>query len=295
MLFAAIDIGSNAGRLMFANAYEKEGTAHVEKATLIRIPLRLGSDVFKKGKISAKRTETLLKTMQAFKLLIDVYNPVAFKAVATAALREARNGKSIVSRIEEETGIKMKIIDGREEANIIRKNIGFILPPENRYSLFVDVGGGSTELSLTDGDKLIDLRSFKIGTIRILNEQVPEGEWDALSGWLDAHCEEVMQANIIGSGGNINKINKIYGNPQSITLFQFQLTRAYEHLRSFSLEDRVDKLGLRPDRADVIVPAAQIFLFIMHHCQAESIVVPKIGLVDGLVHELYRKEKSKSE
>ncbi len=295
MLFAAIDIGSNAGRLMFANAYEKEGTAHVEKATLIRIPLRLGSDVFKKGKISAKRTETLLKTMQAFKLLIDVYNPVAFKAVATAALREARNGKSIVSRIEEETGIKMKIIDGREEANIIRKNIGFILPPENRYSLFVDVGGGSTELSLTDGDKLIDLRSFKIGTIRILNEQVPEGEWDALSGWLDEHCEEVMQANIIGSGGNINKINKIYGNPQSITLFQFQLTRAYEHLRSFSVEDRVDKLGLRPDRADVIVPAAQIFLFIMHHCQAESIVVPKIGLVDGLVHELYRKEKSKSE
>lgn len=295
MLFAAIDIGSNAGRLMFANAYEKEGTAHVEKATLIRIPLRLGSDVFKKGKISAKRTETLLKTMQAFKLLIDVYNPVAFKAVATAALREARNGKSIVSRIEEETGIKMKIIDGREEANIIRKNIGFILPPENRYSLFVDVGGGSTELSLTDGDKLIDLRSFKIGTIRILNEQVPEGEWDALSGWLDEHCEEVMQANIIGSGGNINKINKIYGNPQSITLFQFQLTRAYEHLRSFSIEDRVDKLGLRPDRADVIVPAAQIFLFIMHHCQAESIVVPKIGLVDGLVHELFRKEKSKTE
>ncbi len=295
MLFAAIDIGSNAGRLMFANAYEKEGTAHVEKATLIRIPLRLGSDVFKKGKISAKRTETLLKTMLAFKLLIDVYNPVAFKAVATAALREARNGKSIVSRIEEETGIKMKIIDGREEANIIRKNIGFILPPENRYSLFVDVGGGSTELSLTDGDKLIDLRSFKIGTIRILNEQVPEGEWDALSGWLDEHCEEVMQANIIGSGGNINKINKIYGNPQSITLFQFQLTRAYEHLRSFSVEDRVDKLGLRPDRADVIVPAAQIFLFIMHHCQAESIVVPKIGLVDGLVHELFRKEKSKTE
>ncbi len=295
MLFAAIDIGSNAGRLMFANAYEKEGTAHVEKATLIRIPLRLGSDVFKKGKISAKRTEILLKTMQAFKLLIDVYNPAAFKAVATAALREARNGKSVVSRIEEETGIKIKIIDGREEANIIRKNIGFILPSENRYSLFVDVGGGSTELSLTDGDKLIDLHSFKIGTIRILNEQVPEGEWDALSGWLDAHCEEVMQANIIGSGGNINKINKIYGNPQSITLFQFQLTRAYEHLRSFSIEDRVDKLGLRPDRADVIVPAAQIFLFIMHHCQAESIVVPKIGLVDGLVHELFRKEKSKTE
>ncbi len=289
MLFAAIDIGSNAGRLLIANAYTHNNQSVVEKTTLIRVPLRLGKDVFKTGKISDERKIALIKTIKAFKLLMEVYKPIGYKAYATAALREAENGKEILQSVKKNTGIRLQCIDGKQEANIIRKNIGFVLPPENKYAMFVDVGGGSTEISITEGDRLIDLKSFQIGTIRLQADASLHNEWKSIKNWINVHQELCSEAQLIGSGGNINKINKIYGNQQSKAIFQFQLLRAYEHLRSYSLQDRIEKLGLRPDRADVIIPAAKIFLFIMHQMQAESILVPKIGLVDGMIHEQYKK------
>ena len=293
MVFAAIDIGSNAARLLFANVFEKDEKTYVEKATLVRIPTRLGEDVYSVNAISDERADNLIKTLRAFKLLIEVYDPIDFDACATAAMREAVNGLEVLDRIRGEVGINVRLIDGIEEANIIRRTnkIGFE-QPEN-LTMYVDVGGGSTDISVMDHHKILDVQSFKIGTLRILKEGVREGEWERLESMLRKYSRDFGLMNIVGSGGNINKINKLYGDPVSYTLTTKQLKDAYFFLKDFTLEDRIDKLGLRPDRADVIVPAAEIFLFIMNIIQTDDILVPKIGLADGLIYQLYEKYKRK--
>lgn len=291
MLFAGIDIGSNAARLLFANVFELENKIYVEKATLVRIPTRLGEDVYGIGKISDIKADNLIKTLTAFRLLIEVYNPVAWDVCATAAIREANNGQEILKQIQKDAGFKVRMIDGIEEANIIRQTniIGFEHP--NNLTLYIDVGGGSTDISVLNGDQVLDVKSFKLGALRMIKGKDDEKEWERLEKWLKKIKTNRRKVNIVGSGGNINKINKLYGDPFHLTLTLDNLKKAYKHLKDFSVEERVDKLGLRPDRADVIVPAAKIFLFVMKTIKAESVLVPKIGLADGLVYQLYMKHK----
>ncbi len=291
MIFGAIDIGSNAVRLMFANVFEKELRIRVEKATLIRIPIRLGKDVYKNNTISKKRADNLIKTMKAFKLLLEVYNPVDFVACATAAMRESTNGPEIISRIKKESGLKIRTISGLEEAEIIRSTGGFNLPEGKTKTMYIDLGGGSTEISVLANNKVIDARSFKIGTLRMLNNKVPETEWDKMEEWLKSFEGDFGKINVICSGGNINKINKIYGNPAEGVLSFQKLEYANKYLKSFTLEGRIKELGLRPDRADVIVPASEVFIFITKIIRAKSLLVPKIGLADGLIYNLYLSYK----
>ncbi len=291
MIFGAIDIGSNAVRLLFANAFEKSGHVRVEKATLIRIPIRLGKDVYKNNVISKKRSENLVKTMKAFKLLLEVYNPVDYTACATAAMREAENGPEIIKQVQKETGLKIRIVDGLEEAEIIRSSNGFAFPSNRTKTMYIDLGGGSTEISVISKNEVLDARSFKIGTLRILSGKVPKKEWESLNDWLKEFKEDFGRFNVIGSGGNINKINKIYGDPVRGVLDFEKLQYAYKHLKSFTLRQRIKEMGLRPDRADVIVPAAQVFVFILKAISADSLLVPKIGLADGLIHQMYLKHK----
>jgi len=291
MLFAAIDIGSNAARLLFGNVFEMKNKIFVEKATLVRIPTRLGKDVYKDNRITKKRADNLIKTLNAYRLLIEVYKPIDYDACATAAMREADNGLEVLQRIREEAKFNVRLIDGITEANIIRRTnkIGFDHPQS--LTMYIDVGGGSTDISVLDGDDLQDVESFKIGTLRILSKKVPKKEWDRLEKWLKKYRGFFGKINIVGSGGNINKINKLYGDPFHYTLSHENLIYALKYLKSFSLEERIEKLGLRPDRADVIVPAAKIFLFIIQILKVNSILVPKIGLADGLIYHLYEKHK----
>lgn len=295
MVFAAVDIGSNAARLLFANVFEVNDKVYVEKATLVRIPTRLGVDVYSINRISEERANKLIQTLKAYKLLIDVYNPMDYDACATAAMREAVNGMELLERIRKEVGLDVRLIDGIEEANIIRRTnkLGFVQP--DNLTMYVDVGGGSTDISIMNNHEILEVKSFKIGTLRILKKKVKDKEWDRLSEMLKRYSEDYGQLNVIGSGGNINKINKLYGDPISFVLTKSQLKDAYNYLKEFSLEDRISKLGLRPDRADVIVPAAEIFLFILDIIEAETILVPKIGVADGLIYQLYDRHKKKEE
>ncbi len=293
MIFGAIDIGSNAVRLLFSNAYEKQNRVMVEKASLIRIPIRLGKDVYKNNTISDKRADNLIKTLKAFRLLIDVYKPMAYTACATAAMREATNGREIIKRIKKETGLNIRTIDGLEEAEIIRSTESFDLPEGKTKTMFIDLGGGSTEISVIADDQVVDARSFKIGTLRILSKKVAKSEWGAMAEWLDSFKEDFGRVNVIGSGGNINKLTKIFGNPVLGRIKLEELENALKYLKSFTLKQRIKELGLRPDRADVIVPAAEVFLFISRIIKAESIHAPKIGLADGLIHNMYLKHQKK--
>jgi exopolyphosphatase / guanosine-5'-triphosphate,3'-diphosphate pyrophosphatase len=291
MLFAAIDIGSNAARLLFANVFEIDQKIFVEKATLVRIPTRLGKDVYNINRITKKKADNLIKTLLAFRLLIEVYKPVAYDACATAAMREAENGLEIMKRIKDEADFNVRTIDGITEANIIRRTnkIGFEHP--EKLTMYIDVGGGSTDISIMDGERVVDVKSFKIGTLRILSGKMDKKEWGRLEKWLKKFNKYFGELNLVGSGGNINKINKLYGDPFHYTLSFENLINAYKFLKGFSLMDRIEKLGMRPDRADVIVPAAKIFIYIMKIVKSESILVPKIGLADGLIYQLYEKHR----
>ncbi len=291
MIFAAIDIGSNAARLLFANVFDNKGKIYLDKATLVRIPTRLGKDVYSDKKITKHRADNLIKTISAFKLLIDVYKPVAYAACATAAMREAVNGDDVLARLSNEAGVDVRLVDGIEEANIIRQTNKIEFNQSHALSMYIDVGGGSTEISVLQNDVVLGVTSFKIGTLRLLSEKVKQSEWERLTNWLMQYEKDFGKINVVGSGGNINKINKIYGNPNNYTLKTSELKHAHKHLKSFTLEERMNKLGLRPDRADVIVPAAKIFLVIIKLIEVDSMLVPKIGFADGLIYKLYEDYK----
>ncbi|MEI6123527.1 MAG: exopolyphosphatase [Bacteroidota bacterium] len=289
MLFASIDIGTNAVRLLFSNVFTRNGTAIAEKASLIRIPVRLGDDVFSMNRISEKKIEDLLKTLNAFKLLMDVYKPLAYRACATAAMREAENSSEVVKRIRIETGIDVQVISGLEEAEIVTESDNTVIKKRYKYKLYVDVGGGSTEISLLENHNILASKSFNIGTIRYLNNKVDEAEWDHMKLWLKEHTADSGKIYLIGSGGNINKIAKIYGSYDTNMLHFKEIQYAYDYLSKFSLQERVEKLGLRPDRADVIIPASKIFIKIMKWTKADFVYVPRIGLVDGLIYKIHEE------
>ncbi len=293
MLFSSIDIGSNAVRLLFANVFESKAGPVTEKASLIRIPLRLGFDVFNGGMISQQRADDLVKTMQAFKLLIDVYQPAGYRVAATSAMREAANNREVLDRVKQETGMEIGMIDGIEEANIISSLSNVFVNKNFSKTLYIDVGGGSTELSVLEGERFITSNSFKIGTIRLLADKVEESEWEQLRKWLQQFKADFGRMNCIGSGGNINKITKLYGHAINNMITFDQLVYAYKQLNTMPLAARIERMGLRPDRADVIVPAARIFIRILKWTGLGVVIAPRIGLADGLVLLQYKEMKEK--
>lgn len=291
MKFAAIDIGSNAVRLLFMQVFEYDKNTVFKKDALFRVPIRLGEDVFVSHKIPSEKANSLLKTMIAFRYLIEAYNPVDFMACATSAMREAENGDHVVKEIQEQADFEIAIIDGKKEAEIIYSNhIAERLDPDRSY-LYIDVGGGSTEITLISQGEIVDSHSFNLGTVRILKEQVSQSEWDKMKAWLKALSKEHESIAGIGSGGNINKIFKLSRKKSDKPLSYKNIKNIYEHIDSFSFNDRIQVLGLRPDRADVIIPAATIFLSAMKWADIKKLYVPQIGLADGIIHVMYEKQK----
>jgi len=286
--FAAIDIGSNAVRLLLANVIEDEKKTSFRKSSLIRMPVRLGEDSFNTGAISERRIEKLSKTMLAFKYLMEVEDVIAYRACATSAMREASNGQEVVKRIKKESGIEIEIIDGKEEAEIIYSNqIVEMIDDLNPY-LYVDVGGGSTEISLFAEKKRVATQSFDIGTIRILNNKVGKKDFKKMKDWIKDLKFNGKEVKLIGSGGNINKIYKTSAKKEGEPLLYTELEEINKFLNFYTIEERIKILGMNPDRADVIIPASEIFLKIMKWSEATQIIVPTIGVSDGIVRQLYK-------
>ncbi len=295
MRFAAIDIGSNAVRLLLCNVYETGLAPVFKKAELVRMPIRLGEDVFRYKYISEEKIENLAKSMKAFRLLIDVFGAIDFRACATAAMREAENSKEVINYVKDFSGIDIEVIDGRTEAQIIYSNhIAEHLSHDQSY-LYIDVGGGSTEVTLFAENHIVASQSFNVGTIRLLHDQVSKETWNGLKDWVKEKVRGHYPLTAIGSGGNINKLFKMADRKEHKPMGYEKIRETYDFLKQFTVEERIIQLGLNPDRADVIMPAAKIFLTIMKTAQIEKIVVPQIGLSDGIVHLLYEKYRSMPE
>lgn len=289
--FAAIDIGSNAMRLLITNVIENDGEVIYKKASLTRGPLRLGFEAFEKGKIGTENEQKLVHLMKAYKHLMIVNDVIGYRACATSAMRDAKNGADIVKLIKEKTNIDIEIIDGREEAQIIYdSHIADMLEPKKNY-LYVDLGGGSTEMTLLVNGTLEKSRSFNIGTLRLLNKSVDKKEWDQMHLWLDNMTEKYGKIEIIGSGGNINKLYKLAGTKIGQPLSRVKLMAVAKQLSEISVEERIIQFGLNPDRADVIVPASEVFLMASRWVDAKNIYVPVIGVADGIIRSLYTDYK----
>lgn len=288
MRYAAIDIGSNAVRLLIADIIQNDEVLSFKKNTLIRVPLRLGDDAFINQEISPSKSEDLVKTMSAFRNLMDVYKVSKYMACATSAMREAHNGLDIVRKVKE-MGIDLQIIDGPKEAKIIySSHLERHLELKKAY-LYIDVGGGSTELSVFSEAKLVASESFDIGTIRMLDNKDKEETWDAMRLWTKEHTKPFKSVYGIGSGGNINKLSRLANQNGDKPISYNKLKALYAYLNSFSLRDRINVLGLNHDRADVIIPACEIFLTLMKYGRLRQIIVPRIGLVDGIVQMLIKE------
>lgn len=294
MRLAAIDIGSNASRLLISDVIPgPQAVPEFIKVVLVRVPLRLGFDVFDKGKISPVKEENIIKTIKAYKLLLDVYEVKHLKACATSAMRDASNADEILKKVKAETGIKINIISGQDEASMIYENhIAENMKKDESY-LYVDVGGGSTELTFFSDGKLVFKESFNIGTIRLLKNQVTEAIWDEMKECIRKKTKGFHHVTVIGSGGNINKIFSISkrkeGKPLSLDL----LRDYFKEFSNLSVLQRISLYKFHEDRADVIVPALLIYINVMRWADAEEIYVPKIGLADGLIHALYEEVRLK--
>lgn len=295
--FAAIDIGSNAIRLLFSNVMiSSPEDVQFKKASLVRVPLRLGEDVFVNHVISPEKVRDLEDTMMAFKNLIKVHKVENYRACATSAMREAANGVDVVKQIRKKTGIKIDIIHGAEEAEIIYANGLMDTMDVNRPYLYIDVGGGSTEFTFFADGKIQASNSFNIGTIRLLNKQVTNIEWEFMKSWVKANTEGLRGLSVIGSGGNINKMYKLSGKKDGAPIHYRQLREIFTTLKGMNVDDRMRNFDLNPDRADVVVPAARIFVNAMKWTQATYVYVPKMGVSDGVIRQLfegYQKKQKK--
>lgn len=292
MILAAIDIGSNAARLLICQvSVYQDGTMDYTKLNLLRVPLRLGFDVFNNGTIGEDKIRQLIETLKAYKLLMNIYKVTAFKACATSAMRDAENSAEILKRVKAETDLDIHIITGKEEANIIYEtHIAENLNYDKSY-LYIDVGGGSTEVTLFSKNTIVFKESFNIGTIRLLHDKVTEEQWEHMKWYLKTHVKNYQPIEAIGSGGNINKVFSISKRKEGKPLPAELLRDYYKELSSATLAERMHRYQLREDRADVIVPALQIFICIMRWAGADEIYVPKIGLADGLIKMLYQEQK----
>ena len=287
----AIDIGSNAVRLLIASVTKNKKETRFKKISLVRVPLRLGKDVFSKGRISLENIKKLQKTIRSFKILMEMHQVKVFKAVATSAMREASNSKNIIGEINKKFKIKINLISGKNEAMIVA-NV-FLNSNINSTSnyLFVDVGGGSTELNLISEKKLLKSKSFKIGTVRMLNDNTSVENWKKFKNWINESTNKFNRVIIVGSGGNASKILKIAEKNTFEVITIRELEEINELVNSMSFHERVEKLQLNVDRADVIVPAMNIYLKAMEYSNSEAFLVPRIGLVDGLIRQIYLNEK----
>ena len=288
--YGAIDIGSNAIRLLISNVIVSEDQEpKFKKSSLVRVPIRLGADAFVSGIISEQNNERIINAMEAFKLLMNVHGVERYKACATSAMREAKNGKEIVQDIYNKTGVQIDIIGGKEEAAIISStDLNDLISGSNSY-LYVDVGGGSTEFTLFSDGKIITSKSFKMGTVRLLNNKksVNKEIFANVEKWIKKNTKGLKKISLIGSGGNINKLFKMSGRTEGKPISYIYLNAQYQFLKQMSYNERISELSLNPDRADVIIPATKIYLSAMKWSGARKIYVPKIGLSDGIIKSLY--------
>ncbi|ACU03850.1 hypothetical protein [Pedobacter heparinus] len=292
--YAAIDIGSNAVRLLIADISKTENGYGFKKNTLVRVPLRLGDDAFLDHHISARKVEELLKTMSAFKNLMEVYHVSAYLACATSAMREAGNGADIIKMIKKQCDVDLEIIAGQREANIIYANhIEENLDIKKSY-LYIDVGGGSTELSVFVNRVPVASKSFDIGTIRILDNQDKDETWEEMKSWVKEHTKSLKNLAGIGTGGNINKLFRMSDEKEGMPLTFLKLKSMYNQLNSHSLKERISVFGLNPDRADVIIPACEIYITLLKWTGIKQIYVPKVGLVDGIISLLIEENLSEA-
>ena len=292
MRYGAIDIGSNAVRLLIAEVNPETEPVQFKKEALIRVPLRLGDDAFIHQHISQQKFDNMVKTMQAFRNLMDVYRVSNYMACATSAMRDADNGAEIVKACSA-VGVDIQIIDGSKEAQIIYSSRLQDSMDASKAYLYVDVGGGSTEISLFADGQLMASRSFNLGTIRILDNQDSPEIWDDMKLWVKEHTKKYKQVYGIGTGGNINKLSSIANEKADKPMSYAKLKAIYQHLSSYSLKDRIRVLGLKQDRADVIIPAAEIFLTIMKVGRLKNITAPRVGLVDGIIQTLIDSDLEK--
>lgn len=288
--YGAIDIGSNAIRLLIANVITQEGKEpKFKKSSLVRVPIRLGVDAFVNGKISEENITRMIDAMEAFKLLMKVHKVERFKACATSAMREASNGKDVVKLIAKKTNLEIDIITGKEEAKIISStDLDELIQGDNSY-LYVDVGGGSTEFTVFSKGEIVTSKSFKMGTVRLLNNEKSTNKemFKSVEKWIKKNTKDLKKLSLIGSGGNINKLFKMSGRTESKPISYIYLNAQYQFLKEMSYEDRISELSLNPDRADVIIPATKIYLSAMKWSGARKIYVPKIGLSDGIIKSLH--------
>lgn len=289
MKFGAIDIGTNAARLLIGEVARKGKRDVMKKISYVRIPLRLGLEVFETGVISGKKEGELTQTIEAFRLLSEVFGVTELRACATSAMREAQNGEMVQQRIQEKTGVTVEIISGMEEAELILSTFFLLDFDQKKPFLVVDVGGGSTEISIFKRGEKVTSRSFSVGTIRLLKEKVKPNVWRELGQWVVEHLREEHEYTTFATGGNINKVHKLMGKKSSEPITVRELLSFSEKIRKLSIEKRISEYQLKSDRADVIVPACDIYTFILKKISAQSVYVPKIGLSDGIVYGLHRQ------
>lgn len=289
MRYAAIDTGSNAVRLLIADIIQNDGKVTYKKNTLVRVPLRLGDDAFLQQHISDRKADDLVKTMAAFKNLMDVYKVEDYMACATSAMREAKNGADIIKRIKDEANLNLEIIHGEREAGIIYASHTGIDLDESKTYLYIDVGGGSTELSLFADGELVASQSFNIGTIRILDNQDKDETWKEMQDFVRLHTKPYKTVYGVGTGGNINKLFKLSEEKDGEPLSYAKLKSLYSFLSSYSLKDRINVLKLNQDRADVIIPACEIYTTVMKWANIKQIYVPTVGMADGIIQTLIDK------
>lgn len=288
--YASIDIGSNAVRLLISTITEPENKpVSFKKTSLVRVPIRLGQDVFVNGYISDFNISRMKQTLKAFQLLMNCHKVERFRACATSAMRDAQNSKALVDDIALDTNIDIEIIDGNDEAAIIAAtDLHELIKSEKTY-IYVDVGGGSTEITIYKDGKTGASKSFNLGTVRLLNNLVSESDWQDFRDWIKAQTKGLSKIEMIGSGGNINHIFKASGKKTGKPLSFFYLSSYYQLLQSLTYEERIAQLSMNQDRADVIVPATEIYLTAMKYSKARSVHVPKIGLSDGIIKSLYNE------
>ena len=288
--YAAIDIGSNAVRILVTSVVSYKKKTVFLKNALVRVPIRLGQDAFTNGNISDKNIKRMIKSMKAFKLLMEVHGVKDYLAFATSALRDAKNGSYLVEKVLKKSGIKIEIIDGKKEAKIISNTNVFDTINKEKTFLYVDIGGGSTEFSILINGKRNQSKSFKIGTVRLLNSKVEQVTLDEAETWVRRHTLMHERIYLLGTGGNINKLHKIANINDNSPISYLTLKALYNQLDALTYEERIVDLELNPDRSDVILLAAKLFIKILNWSGAKDIYVPKVGLSDGMIRELYKRK-----
>lgn len=292
MKFGAIDIGTNAARLLVGEVTVEGDHSFVKKISYTRIPLRLGEDVFDKGKISPKKLDNFIKTIEAFKLISQIFKVRQLRACATSAMREASNSKEVNEAIREKTGVEIEIISGDEEARLIFGTFFLMDVDKSNPFLVIDVGGGSTEISVFEHGERVAAKSFELGTLRLLKEKTNQEIWQELEDWIKTHVEKTPHL-VYATGGNINKVHKMLGAKQDESISLENMIALRDTLHKLNLDQRIDQFQLKPDRADVIIPAMDIYTFVLKQVSVKEFFVPKIGLSDGMIYDMYLKYEAK--